>query len=118
MTEPSKEAVEALARTLWLNYQAEMEFTDTHWDRETEEHRNTFRDQARGLLRHPVSLERERWEKEARERLEKLPRYECEEEEGSDYYRTRSAVMEEDCLHGDWLRQSDVLAIFEKGEAE
>jgi hypothetical protein len=53
-------------------------------------------------------VERER----LREAVEKLPRFDCEEEEGNDYYRTVSAVMVEydDGLNGDWLRRSDVLA--------
>lgn len=55
-----------------------------------------------------------------KERLEKLPRFDCEEEEGSDYYRTRSAVMVEydDGSNGDWIRRVDALATLNPNEEE
>jgi hypothetical protein len=68
-------------------------------------------DVARDIAR---KQERER----VREALEGLPRFDCEEEEGTDYYRTRIACMVEydDGTNGDWLRRADALDTLEDSD--
>jgi hypothetical protein len=70
MTEPSKEAVEQIARALAHEHWAERGLPPYSWDKTQEGAKETYRSKARSLLgKYPIPDERNRWEQEVRERL-------------------------------------------------